>query len=129
MNTFFIIIIAIFAITEFTILYINRERIKQKDKLVEDAVKNFEEFHFNHIVWQEKQEYFQSQKWLDLRTLILHRDKYTCIDCGRSDKPLEIHHITYDKWKNEDPENLVSLCRDCHQLRHDRTGYSYNKTH
>ena len=28
-------------------------------------------------------------------------------------RKLDVHHIDYDK-KNNDPKNLISLCRKCH---------------
>ncbi len=42
-----------------------------------------------------------------------------CQVCGRSDVPLEVHHNNYDRLGEELLEDLVVLCRDCHQLYHD----------
>jgi len=48
------------------------------------------------------------------------RYEYTCPDCGRGQQELrnqfEVHHIDGDPGNN-DPENLVGLCRPCHNLR------------
>lgn len=81
----------------------------------------------NHITWEDKQEYLHSEEWRKLRWSILTRDKFTCI-CG-SKIGLEVHHITYDRWRHEQPEDLIILCRTCHQRRHNNTGYSYNTEH
>jgi len=51
----------------------------------------------------------------NLREYILHRDNYTCQLCGRTDLPLEVHHIGYWKHDRTDrPSNLVTLCTHCH---------------
>jgi hypothetical protein len=58
-----------------------------------------------------------------LREEIRQRDSYRCQNCfchqldlrTLTDKPykLNVHHIDYDK-KNNNPKNLISLCRKCH---------------
>ena len=47
----------------------------------------------------------------DLRAIVLERDGYKCQRCGYAF--LEIHHIDGNRWNN-DPNNLVTLCRKCH---------------
>ncbi len=51
----------------------------------------------------------------ELKEYILERDSYTCQDpnCLHLYERLEIHHIDCDK-KNNNPENLISLCISCH---------------
>jgi len=53
----------------------------------------------------------------DLREKIRDRDNYTCQLCGKSqydcDRSLSVHHIDFDK-NNNDPDNLITLCRHCH---------------
>ncbi len=52
-----------------------------------------------------------------LKKIIRKRDKYICKLCGKTQqqnrKKLDIHHIDYNK-KNNNPNNLISLCRSCH---------------
>lgn len=61
--------------------------------------------------------------WTDiLKISIRERDGYICQLCGIHQeeltknewiKILDIHHIDYDK-QNNNPNNLISLCRYCH---------------
>ena len=62
----------------------------------------------------------------DLRDSIRKRDDYMCQMCGihqdELNYKLDCHHIDYNK-DNLNPNNLISLCRSCHQ----RT--NYNRIH
>lgn len=56
------------------------------------------------------------QEFKPLRNKIRKRDNHTCQLCGEqnnNDVELSIHHIDYDK-KNNNPNNLISLCIACH---------------
>lgn len=51
------------------------------------------------------------------------RDKYKCVKCGRP--ATEVHHIIHlspsniwDPAVSLNPENLMSVCRDCHFEEH-----------
>lgn len=52
-----------------------------------------------------------------LRESIRERDGFMCQECGvhqdELNRRLHIHHIDYDK-KNCNPNNLISLCINCH---------------
>ena len=53
-----------------------------------------------------------------------HRDGYTCQICDKTQEEnggeLSVHHKDYNK-KNNNPENLISLCRVCHtKTNHNR---------
>ena len=54
----------------------------------------------------------------ELKERIRQRDNYTCQECNYTQKQLgyklPIHHIDYDK-KNNKEDNLISLCKSCHQ--------------
>jgi hypothetical protein len=57
-----------------------------------------------------------SVSWTEtLKRAIRERDHYSCQLCGKfqGDIAFDIHHINYDK-KNCNPENLITLCRRCH---------------
>ena len=57
-----------------------------------------------------------------LKRSIRKRDKYICQICNTAqyDTAHIVHHIDYNK-KNNDPNNLVTLCRICHaKTNHNR---------
>lgn len=58
-----------------------------------------------------------------VRKDILERDSYTCQECGVQGSPgdgtLDVHHITpRSQGGSNDPENLQTLCGDCHRFLH-----------
>lgn len=58
----------------------------------------------------------------------MHRDAFLCQDClanGRYTPAEEVHHIIEltpenitDQSISLNPGNLISLCRECHKVRH-----------
>jgi len=64
------------------------------------------------------QDYIISQKWQDLRKAVLKRDKYQCQLCN-SKKDLQVHHKTYDRFGYENLDDLITLCKVCHEKHHD----------
>jgi len=62
----------------------------------------------------------------DLKEVIRNRDRRKCFICGKTElenkEKLIVHHIDYDK-QNNDPKNLISLCRSCHQKTNHNRNY------
>jgi len=54
-----------------------------------------------------------SDSWTERRELVLTRDRHTCQECG-SQEDLVVHHIN---GPSDDPDNLITLCRQCHNPR------------
>ena len=53
------------------------------------------------------------------RSAILHRDNYTCQCCGKKNCRLEVHHIKFRcNGGTNDEENLITLCKECHDGVH-----------
>ena len=51
---------------------------------------------------------------------VLQRDNNQCIDCGSKEHIL-VHHLDESRGTgklNNNPENLITLCRPCHARRH-----------
>lgn len=69
-----------------------------------------------------------TRKWKAKREKILRRDGYRCQECakyGRFTPAVEVHHIKHADTHPElffSDENLVSLCRKCHNKMHPEKG-------
>lgn len=50
------------------------------------------------------------------RNEVHERDRRRCVYCGRTDKPIELaHFISRTQGGKGVPQNLISLCIDCHR--------------
>jgi RNA-directed DNA polymerase len=70
--------------------------------------------------WQGSHSY--GENWTAVRQEILERDGFCCRLCGRNDR-VEVHHRRkYQRNKEHQPENLITLCSTCHrQVRNPRS--------
>lgn len=60
------------------------------------------------------------EAWVQTRDKVLKRDNNQCTSCGRRDD-LHVHHIhPKSKGGENNPLNLVTLCRKCHSKAHGR---------
>lgn len=67
--------------------------------------------------FMDYKELLKSPKWQKKRLDILQRDDFKCTICGDGETQLHIHHLRYCKNPIEQPnEDLVTLCKDCHEL-------------
>ena len=69
-----------------------------------------------------------------LRQLVLERDNYTCQKCGKDQDELTVglhcHHIipyVNSPIEADDPDNCITLCKDCHKLVHKLPDCGYNE--
>lgn len=69
--------------------------------------------------------FYNSKQWQQCREAVLKRDKYRCQTPGCYRPAEEVHHKTKLTKKNIsdpmislNPNNLTSLCGDCHKARH-----------
>jgi 5-methylcytosine-specific restriction endonuclease McrA len=60
----------------------------------------------------------QTREWKVLKKQIHRRDRYRCRFCNRNNGPLHIHHRTYATYAEERLEDLITLCRTCHEYFH-----------
>jgi len=65
--------------------------------------------------------YMQSPKWQEIREIRLFVDSNKCQSCGNGEQ-LQVHHITYKRLGNEDIDDLVTVCKQCHKELHDYYG-------
>ncbi len=60
--------------------------------------------------------------YANTRQFVLARDGYKCQNkcCKAKDKRLEVHHLVYrENDGGDEPENLLTLCKSCHDGVHD----------
>lgn len=66
-------------------------------------------------------EKLKDPRWQRKRLEVLHRDDFTCLDCGDNESTLHVHHCLYisshEPWDYENDE-LRTLCETCHDERH-----------
>jgi hypothetical protein len=73
---------------------------------------------------------WRGNDWETIRKEIYKRDKYICQDCGvkcqskrdyaDSNKLIQCHHIENYNGKNNNSQNLITLCLKCHIKRHNK---------
>ncbi|CAN5479337.1 hypothetical protein BH10PSE7_BH10PSE7_15350 [soil metagenome] len=64
--------------------------------------------------------WYNSARWLSLRLATFLRDGYTCKRCGTVTSHLACDHIQPHRGNARlfwDPDNLQSLCIDCHDKK------------
>ncbi len=67
----------------------------------------------------EHREYILTPKWLEKRSAVIKRAGHHCEGCGvYLGEKGQVHHLTYDHWKQEFLFELVYLCADCHAKMH-----------
>jgi hypothetical protein len=67
----------------------------------------------------EYQDYINSFEWKEKRREVFSHYGQICQACKISSKTLDVHHKTYKNFgKNEPMEDVVPLCRDCHEDIH-----------
>ena len=76
-----------------------------------------------------------SIEYINWRTKVFKRDKFTCQDCGIIGANLNAHHkISFAKLINTEKEKLIfdikngiTLCVDCHQKKHPKLNFKINR--
>ena len=68
--------------------------------------------------------FYKSKQWQDVRQYVLLRDFNLCVRCGKAAE--EVHHkirLTEKNVKDPlvalNPDNLESLCHECHTAEHE----------
>jgi 5-methylcytosine-specific restriction endonuclease McrA len=65
------------------------------------------------------QQYLKSPRWRKKAATARKRAGYRCQLCNKQ-KPLEVHHRTYERLGYELPSDLIALCAACHKRHHGR---------
>jgi len=76
---------------------------------------------------EEYEAYLLTPAWKEKREWALRCADHTCADCGYrpgsnwptpGPKHLEVHHLNYDHVGEELVRDLLVLCDECHEIRH-----------
>jgi len=65
-----------------------------------------------------------------VRHLVFKLDDYTCQKCLNTEGPHECHHIkpkSCDPMLSADPDNCITLCKECHKKVHKQPGCTYHE--
>lgn len=68
----------------------------------------------------EYKDYMLSPEWQDFREYALEAADYLCKFCERSppEVTLQVHHLHYATLGHESLDDVLVVCRDCHQRIH-----------
>jgi|TARA_Y100000034_G_scaffold103482_1_gene129050 5-methylcytosine-specific restriction endonuclease McrA len=62
-------------------------------------------------------EYMNSPEWKEKRDEIMAENEFICQKCGCMAN--HVHHLTYKNFGNESREDLMCLCKECHEEEHE----------
>jgi len=54
----------------------------------------------------------------NVKSYVLNRDDYKCQYCNKKNLVLNVHHLESRMTGTNSPDNLITLCKECHNLYH-----------
>lgn len=66
------------------------------------------------------EKYIKSEEWDIKRKDKLKEANYKCQLCSNKDTELHVHHNNYDNLGDENMDDLIVLCKECHSKFHDK---------
>jgi hypothetical protein len=70
------------------------------------------------LKFMDYETYLKTPEWKRRRNRILESVGKRCQRCGAKGVELHVHHLTYERRGEELPEDLIVLCKDCHEKEH-----------
>lgn len=64
--------------------------------------------------------YLQTEHWKHFRAEALKHEQYKCQLCNSKDKELNVHHRSYENIGRETFNDVIVLCKDCHEKFHSK---------
>ena len=80
---------------------------------------DIEDLFFLNTEINEYKKYLSTKVWDEKRREKLKEAGYKCQLCSKKDVKLHVHHNTYERIGDEDMNDLIVLCEDCHKKFHD----------
>jgi len=71
-------------------------------------------------VLSDYHKYLLSDEWAAIKLDLFEFRGEICERCNSKDN-IQVHHIHYKNLYNEEPEDLLILCKDCHKEEHSIT--------
>lgn len=100
-------------------VYGYKNRCKMEDLIDSTLVKYVNSIRFNLLSGTAKNLRPELEEWGELRRRILEEDKYLCRMCRTDSRERHVHHIIpLSKYGSNHPNNLITLCYDCHNKVH-----------
>ena len=80
--------------------------------------KRIKQWRKNRSCGDPYQDYINSHKWKAFRDEILTTRGRKCEVCGKTEGEMHVHHLHYQNFRHEKPEDVQVICRGCHNLHH-----------
>jgi len=95
-----------------------KEQIAEKEKEEKRKLQIQKELDYiQELKTMSYKEYLETDHWREKRKSALYRAKFKCQLCS-SKENLHVHHNTYENRGNEKNEDLIVLCKECHERHH-----------
>lgn len=62
-------------------------------------------------------EHLRSKQWFEFKASVIKDRGFKCELC-KSQKDLELHHLSYKRFGNEQAKDVMLLCHKCHLKAH-----------
>ncbi len=97
-----------------------KKEIKDISKLYEYSIENWNKYKMQKSFLKQLKvnhylNYLKSKEWQILREQVIKRDS-VCTNCMQPAN--DVHHLNYDNFTKEKLEDLILLCRECHEEVH-----------
>lgn len=102
----------------------NKEFVKicRKPEVCPDCISLEKQRIRKHILLLKRMpyaEYLKSDHWQSVRKQALERSNLRCQLCNAGNRQLHVHHRTYERRGEELWNDVITLCKDCHEKFHD----------
>jgi 5-methylcytosine-specific restriction endonuclease McrA len=87
--------------------------------------RNYGESEIQELKSMPYKEYLKTEHWGLLKNAVYGKYGRTCMVCGLTHTEVHAHHHRYINRGNEDIDDMVCLCKNCHRKLHGIKEYKY----